>query len=102
MKDAVEHRGISFLARKPSPLRSNSANKLTAALAFHLVLAVVWLVSQLFGLAARRSSLYAEEAVRLFVQSLLFAAAGYILLDERIPHRIRSTPVSGRSCGSTG
>ncbi len=59
--------------------------KLTAALVFHLVLAALWLGQQLFGVVARHALFGWEEAVRVFVQSLSFASAGYILLDERIP-----------------
>jgi uncharacterized membrane protein len=59
--------------------------KFRAAIGFHIILAGLWLGQQLVGPLMRFASLDWEEAVRLFVQALLFAAAGYVLLDERIP-----------------
>lgn len=59
--------------------------KLTAALVFHGSLAFVWFAQQMLGPMSRFARLDAEDAIRLFVQAFFLAAAGYVLLDERIP-----------------
>lgn len=60
--------------------------KLTAALVFHGSLAVLWFGHQIWGPLGRFARLDPEDAVRLFVQAILLAAAGYVLLDNRIPN----------------
>jgi uncharacterized membrane protein len=62
--------------------RNFHPSKLSAAVAFHLSLTGLWIVQQILGPMARSAKLTVDEAVRIFVQAILLAAAGYWLLHD--------------------